>query len=259
MSTPSATGKALLIVNADDLGYSRTSTDATLECLAEGRITSATAMVYMEDSDRASDAFRDAPIGIGLHLNLSEAFSAESVPRRVRDTQARLAELFRSDRRRQVRRWIYDPRIRADVERSIGNQLDRFQALYRRPPTHVDGHQHVQLSPNVFLAGALPAGTKMRRALDRSGSPRSMARLASSLRQRLISRRFACTEHFFDISEVDPSGDAEDADARLRLADFTSVEVMAHPRFDHEYARLMSDAWGTALRARRLGSYADLD
>jgi predicted glycoside hydrolase/deacetylase ChbG (UPF0249 family) len=48
------------IVNADDLGLDRESTDAILECFAATRLTSATSMVWMVESERAAAAARAA-------------------------------------------------------------------------------------------------------------------------------------------------------------------------------------------------------
>ena len=44
----------MLTVNADDWGRSRAETDAALQCHGKKRITSVSAMVFMEDSERAA-------------------------------------------------------------------------------------------------------------------------------------------------------------------------------------------------------------
>jgi len=63
----------MLIINADDWGRSRTETDAALQCYEKGRITSASAMVFMEDSERAADIAKENQVDVGLHLNFSVA------------------------------------------------------------------------------------------------------------------------------------------------------------------------------------------
>ena len=45
----------MLIINADDWGRSVAETDAALKCCKGGRITSLSAMAFMEDSERAAD------------------------------------------------------------------------------------------------------------------------------------------------------------------------------------------------------------
>ena len=45
----------MLIINADDWGRSVAETNAALRCYEEARITSASAMVFMADSERAAE------------------------------------------------------------------------------------------------------------------------------------------------------------------------------------------------------------
>jgi chitin disaccharide deacetylase len=73
----------MLIVNADDLGRHRGATDSALLCCAKKCVSSVSAMVFMEDSERAAELALDSGIGVGLHLNLSERFSADRVPPRL--------------------------------------------------------------------------------------------------------------------------------------------------------------------------------
>src|SRR5437868_3202903 len=74
----------MLIVNADDLGRLKTTTDAALSCYTKKRIASTSVMVFMEDSERAAELALSSGIDVGLHVNLSERFSAGSVPVRLR-------------------------------------------------------------------------------------------------------------------------------------------------------------------------------
>ncbi len=250
--------RGLLIVNADDVGHDLDATNGTLECFGAGRITSASAMVYMQDSDRASGLLRKVGIPVGLHINLSEAFSDPATPHEVMSCQAKLLRRFTPDHARRTLRWVYDPRIRRDVERCVSDQLQRFEDLYGRPPTHVDGHQHVHVCPNVFLARSLPGGIRMRGTLETYPLHRSAHALARALRERVIKLRFPGTDYFFDISEVDPRRRFGLGRARLALAAHSAVEVMAHPRFADERDCLMSSEWEEALREHSLGSFADL-
>ncbi len=43
----------MIVINADDLGRTEAETEAALSCFNQGRITSTSAMVFMEDSERA--------------------------------------------------------------------------------------------------------------------------------------------------------------------------------------------------------------
>jgi predicted glycoside hydrolase/deacetylase ChbG (UPF0249 family) len=234
----------LLIVNADDFGYDERSTDAAAECFARGRITSVSAMVYMRDSERAAAIAREARVPVGLHLNLSEPYTGSDVAEGARRRQARLAERFRGEWLR-VRRWVYDPMIRRDVDGCIGEQLERFQALYGASPSHVDGHKHVQVSPNVFLSRAVRPGTRMRTALHLDAT---LLRPGRAARRRLMEKRFTSTDYCFDFAERERA---------LQLARESTVELVVHPAL-RDYAALLSNDWARALERVRLGSFADL-
>jgi predicted glycoside hydrolase/deacetylase ChbG (UPF0249 family) len=234
----------LLIVNADDFGYDERSTDAAAECFARGGITSVSAMVYMRDSERAAAIAREAGMPVGLHLNLSEPYTGSDVAEGARRRQARLAERF-SGRWLRVRRWVYDPMIRRDVDGCIGEQLERFQAIYGAAPSHVDGHKHVQVSPNVLLSRAVRSGTRMRTALQVDAT---LLRPGRAARRRLMEKRFTSTDFCFDFAERERA---------LQLARESTVELVVHPAL-RDYAALLSNDWARALERVSLGSFADL-
>jgi chitin disaccharide deacetylase len=234
----------LLIVTADDFGYDERSTDAAAECFARRRITGVSAMVYMRDSERAAEIARDAGAPVGLHLNLSEPYTGSDVPEAARLRQARLAERF-GGRWLRVRRWLYDPTIRRDVDDCIREQLERFHALYGAAPSHVDGHKHVQVSPNVLLSRALRGGTRMRTALHLNAT---LLRPGRAARGRLMERRFTSTDYCFDFAE---------SERAVELAREAAVELVVHPAL-RDHAALLSDDWARALERVSLGSFADL-
>ena len=253
----------LLIVNADDWGYDERTTDSILRAFRSGRISSATGMVYMADSDRAAELAARHGLPVGIHLNLTEPFSDPQTPSDVRDRQLGLIERLGKTSgvspdipdTAALRRWLYDPRIAAEVDRAITEQLARFVDLYGISPTHFDGHNHVDLCPNVFLSPAIPAGSKLRNSLYRFPVERSVSSLARAMRQAWRTHRLPSTRYLFHLRELRLA--PGDMDPKLRLADRVPVEVMAHPGFARENDVLMSDQWAEVLRDRRLGSFAD--
>ena len=156
--------KPILIVNADDFGWNREATDKTLDAFAANRITGATALVHMEDSDRAAELALEAGLPVGLHLNLTDPFTDPATNATRRARQLLVCEQF-SKQRLRIRSWSFDPRIRTNVETAVSDQLERFEELYGQPPTHVDGHNHVHACPNVALAAPLASIAKMRNGL----------------------------------------------------------------------------------------------
>jgi chitin disaccharide deacetylase len=249
----------LLIVNADDLGYNRPATDTTAECFRAGRITSATAMVYMQDSDRAAEVALEIGLPVGLHLNLTEPFDDPGAPPELRTRHLALARryggpsfIFRS------RRWTFDPRLREPTETCIADQLERFHQLYGRAPTHIDGHLHVHICPNVALARTIPRGLKMRNVLSGGALGAGARARVARARQRMLLRDRLTTRHFLNITDLHPDFVEGGVGRQLGMASEESVEVMAHPGFGHEYTQLMSDDWGGWTDGLPLGSYADL-
>jgi predicted glycoside hydrolase/deacetylase ChbG (UPF0249 family) len=253
----------LLVVNADDWGGSEATTDAILRTFEAGRITSTSGMVYMPDSDRAAELAGRAGLPVGLHINLTEPFTDPRTPQPVRDRQRRVAGRLGGAGRdghpgtAQLRKWLYDPTIKADVDRAITDQIERFEALYGRAPTHFDGHNYVDLCPNVFLSRSIPAGASMRNSLDCYPLERSAMGVIRALRQRLRSRRLHSTRYLLHIANL-RLGEGETTDPRLRLARCAPVEVMGHPDDEVELAAFMSPAWQRVLGEYRLGSFADL-
>jgi chitin disaccharide deacetylase len=251
--------RPLLIVNADDLGYNEPATDAIAECFRAGRITSATAMVYMRDSDRAAEIAREIGLPVGLHVNFTEPFDDPNVPADLRARHLTLVREFGGPSFvYRARRWKYSRRLKDPVSRCIAEQLERFEALYGGPPTHVDGHMHVQVCPNIGLSPAIPAGMKMRNALGMpplASGP--MSRLVAA-RQRIILRGRLSTEYFLNITDLHPEFLEGGVRKRLGLAERTSVELMAHPGFCHEYTMLMAPEWEEWTAGLKLGSYREL-
>ena len=245
----------LLIVNADDFGWNRGATDLTVECFGAGQITSTTALVNMEDSERAAELGRAGGFPIGLHLNLTDRFTGRDVAAAERERQAAACRIFGGAGLR-LRSWTYDPRIATAVEDAIRDQVERFHALFGRAPTHVDGHNHVQVCPNVVRARAL-AGFKLRNALWAWPSDRGAMAYARAARRALSARRFLTPRYFFDVAQLRDLAPAR-AQEKLGLARESSVEVMCHPGFGHELEALRAPAWAQTIAALPRGSYRDL-
>lgn len=244
----------LLIVNADDFGRNAESTDAILDCYSAGGITSASAMVWMEDSRRARDLAEEVGIPVGLHLNLTQPLTDPAVPTDIRNRQAALVRYFGSPAR-----WVFNPILRRGVERSIDEQVDQYLTLYGRAPTHIDGHHHVHISPNVLVARALPRGIKIRPSFTFfEGEKWLLNRVVRHGLNAYIARRFRSPRYFFSIRTLHPDLGGTGMYRKLRFAERGAVEIMCHPAFDDERRVLKSDDWRAAIAALHTGSYNDL-
>jgi len=251
-----ARSQAVLIVNADDWGIDAATTEAIRECLEAGAVTSVSAMVFMVDSERAAGVAVAGGFPVGLHINLTEGFTADAVDGRVRGRQARLARYFAGPKWRM---WGFSARLFAEIERAIADQLAEFRRLYGHEPSHLDGHHHVHQSLSVLFARTLPAGARMRPSFTFAAGEKSLAnRAVRGLLNRAMRARFATPRYFFAIEDVHPKLGGAGLEEALALAGGSTVELMTHPADAQERTILLSQAWRELIGSRRVGGYADL-
>jgi predicted glycoside hydrolase/deacetylase ChbG (UPF0249 family) len=134
----------LLIVNADDFGYSGGINRGIVDAHESGIVTSASLMVNRPAASEAAEYAREHPgLGVGLHAELRR---------------------WRVRRRPWSLVWTRD-RLRRVVARELAEQLERFGALVGRDPTHLDSHYHrhrqAPLRP-IFESAARELGVPLR-------------------------------------------------------------------------------------------------
>ena len=243
----------MIIVNADDWGRSRPETNAALVCYREKRITSVTAMVFMEDSVRAADISKDTGIDVGLHLNLSQQFTGDSYTLLLRDYHDRVVRFFTLNKYSQL---LYNPFLRQQIFYTYRAQVDEFQQLYGRDPSHINGHKHLHLCANMLLDRIIPAGKKVRRNFSFwPGEKGLLNRMYRRLVDLWLARRYQLTDYFFSLSQSLQSGSLGRA---AELAKSSTVELMCHPSNTNEYLYLMSDDYLALLNKLEKGTYSSL-
>lgn len=226
----------VLIINADDWGRDAETTDRILECVLHGSVSSASAMVFMEDSERAAALARERGVDIGLHLNFTTPFSNAATSREFAAHHARVSRFLLRSRLSQV---IYHPGLRGSFEYVVNAQLEEFRRLYGEAPRRVDGHHHMHLCANVLFAGLLPQGTIARRNFSfRPGEKSGVNRWYRGGIDRMLAKRHSLTDFFFSLPPMEP---AERLDSIFALATRSVVEVETHPINPDEYRFLMGD------------------
>ena len=206
-----------LIVNADDLGRTVGINDGVLAAHRDGIVTSATLMVCYAAAADAARRLAEAPaLGVGLHLQLSGGrplLSAEQVPSLV-DARGDLPR--RPDGLATARR--------EHVERELRAQLERFEELVGRAPTHLDSHHHAHARTAIF---EVVAGLAAERSLPvRGASPE----VAAALEARGVRTTDAFDDRFYD-----EGVDLATLHAALDQLAAGVTELMCHPgRCDDE-------------------------
>jgi len=237
----------MLIVNADDFGASRNTTDAVLGTVDGGAVTSVSAMVWMPDSTSAAALARERGMSVGLHLNLSLPFTAKDVPTDVAQVQARLTTTFTKEGWRGGR--TQGRTARADVTRAVNDQLGEFRRLFGEP-AHINGHHHVHIIDVVL--DTLPPDIPIRQALATPGTVGERDRRHAS-----IAKRFRTTTAALDLRSIHPDLGGSGFDV-LELAREGSLEVVTHPQLRDERDALLGQAWREAVKELELGSFSEL-
>jgi chitin disaccharide deacetylase len=233
----------MLIINADDWGRSAAETEAALRCHKANRISSVSAMVFMDDSERAADLAKETQLDVGLHLNFSEELTDKRCSIKLKEYQERLIKFLRQNKFAQV---VYNPFLRKAFAYSYRAQAEEFVRLFGKAPSRIDGHHHMHLCANVLLSNLIPAGTKMRRNFSFwTGEKILLNRTYRALIDRWLARRYRLADYFFDLTQCIQG---KKLDRVAALAKSKSVELMTHPVVQSEADYLMSAEFGELLR-----------
>ena len=234
MNIDSRGDRGLLVVNADDWGRDPWTTGRILDCARRGAVSSVSAMVFMEDSDRAAAVALERKIEAGLHLNLTTPFSVPGCPMRLAERQR---ELARHLLRHRFAPAVFHPGLTRSFEYVVSAQLDEFRRLYGRYPSRIDGHHHMHLCANVLFTGLLPLGTLVRRNFSFQPGEKSVwNRLYRKSVDRMLARRHRLLDFFFALAPVENPGHLQRI---FSLARKFAVEVETHPVDPKEYRFLM--------------------
>ncbi len=222
------------IINADDWGRDRATTEPILDCVRRGTVSSVSAMVFMEDSERAAEIACERGIDAGLHLNLSAALTAANCPSKIAERQHRIASFLLWH---PMARIVFHPGLASAFEYVVAAQIDEFRRLYGREPQRVDGHHHLHLCANVLFGKLLPADTIARRNFTFARSEKSFINRAYRERMdRVLGRQHQLVDFLFNLAPLEP---ASRLHRIVSLARQHVVELEAHPINPDEFGFLM--------------------
>jgi hypothetical protein len=242
-------GVGALIINADDWGKDRRTTDRALECFQFGAVSAVSAMVFMEDSERAASVAREYGIDSGLHLNLTTSFTGSGCSFRLRECQQKISRYLLRHRLAQT---MFHPGLTNEFEYVVKVQLDEFDRLYGTPLIRLDGHHHMHLCANVILQRLLPLDSIVRRNFSFVNGEKSF--LNRGYRwciDRMLKRRHRLADYFFSLPPLQP-------ETRLRkiamLAQDWVVEIETHPVNQNEHQFLTKGGVARLAEGVRIAS-----
>ncbi len=226
----------MLIITADDYGETSNATDSIFKCFSNKRITSTSAMVFMEDSERAASLAMNTSLEVGLHLNFTQAFSACNIPLKLREHHNRVVSYLSGNKFAQV---IHNPFLTDSFKFLFRAQEEEFVRLYGKLPDFINGHHHMHLCANVLASNIIPKRTRVRGTFTFGPGEKSFFNLL--YRHALdfwISRRFISTDRFFSIV---PFQNHERIMNIISFAEKESIEIEVHPENAEEIEFLLSD------------------
>lgn len=224
-----------LIINADDWGYDRETTDRIYDCFLRGSVSSTSAMVFMADSERAAETALENSFDAGLHLNLTSGFSSPATPAQLVTHHDRLRRYLRSNR---IAKTIFHPGLANSFHYVVSAQLEEFERLYKFPTRRIDGHHHMHLCANVLLGRLLPEGAIARRSFSFWSKDRRGLRVPyRSAIDHQLKKRHPVTDYFFSLAPLHP---AERLRQIAELSRRFVVELETHPVVSAEYRFLLA-------------------
>ena len=243
----------MLILTADDYGRSVEATDRIFQCGANGRLTSASAMVFMRDSARAAARAADSALEFGLHLNFTEPMDDAAAPAALRGHHDRVRSFLTA---RRLAPALYAPRLAESFDALVDAQRAEYERLYGTAPAFYNGHHHMHLCTNVLVGGLLPRSSPVRTAFTFEPGEKSLLnRLYRRALQRWVRGRHASTDAFYSI---EPIHDVCRLSRLVRAAAADHVEIEVHPERIEESRFLLGDSFAECLKDAVLGSFGSL-
>jgi len=244
-----------VIVNADDLGWSRGVTDGILVAHREGIVTSATLAANMPDAARAVALTASLPsLGVGVHLNACQGRPLHAGSGELAGDDGFMSSTAVRVIARCIRRPGRITLVLAEFEAQI-----RWALEHGLRPTHLDSHRHVHAFPPLF-AGVMQLSKRygipfIRRPCEKLPGgpdwprpPRGQARTAWLLRtlcaMNMLTGRSHCpTVGTWGIAHTGLITEAWLLRAAAAIPEGTT-EIMTHPGYacdlDRKETRLLT-------------------
>ena len=243
----------MVIITADDYGKNVHATDSILKCFANKRITSASAMVFMEDSERAAILASQTTLEVGLHLNYTMPFNARGTSPVSISHQKKVVSYLTGNKLAQV---IYNPLLADSFNYLFLLQQEEFIRLYGRQPAFYNGHHHMHLCANMLMGKILPEGECVRRTFTFDKSEKNIFNsFYRHLLDSVVNSRFISTDSFFSILPLVNQRRLKDILNRSTISD---VEIEVHPENLEEIEFLLSNQFYQLTASVHKGNFQQI-
>jgi hypothetical protein len=231
---------------ADDFALSPGVSRGILEALGAGRLSAASVMTTRPSWPKGARELRlfKAKADIGLHLNLTLGRPLGSMPAFAASGRLpEIRQLVKAARKKEL--------PEGEIAREISRQLDSFYEHFGTAPAFVDGHQHVQILPQIRsflfaclerrgLSGKVWVRTSfdcpsaiLRRGIE-IAKALGIAWLAQGFAREAAARGFLTNDGFAGFSAFDPGQDYAADFARYLRAPGRRHLIMCHPGYCDE-------------------------
>jgi predicted glycoside hydrolase/deacetylase ChbG (UPF0249 family) len=141
-----------IIINADDLGICSERDEGIFELFQQKKITSSTILVNSINFQSSIKKSKELGLPLGLHLNLTEGIPVNN--KNLKENSLvffdESSKSYSMHGKNGFRQRLLSKSIKEDdIKNEIIEQILTFIEFYGNIPTHIDGHQHVHIIPNI--------------------------------------------------------------------------------------------------------------
>ncbi|MDG5814874.1 ChbG/HpnK family deacetylase [Chitinispirillales bacterium ANBcel5] len=246
----------MLYINADDWGASETTTNLIQECIDRNVVDSISAMVFMNDSERAADKVLSSGLAAALHINFTTPFNGYSGAGRLIESQQKIVNYLRSSK---IAPYIYNPLLKNEFEYVFNAQCEEYFKLYQCVPGRIDGHNHMHLCANMLISDLLPHNIWVRRNNSFfKGEKNKLNKGYRFMIDKLLQKRYLCSDYFFHIQQISNKtghNRLEKLQNIISLSKEYTVELLAHPHQKNDWDYLNCSEFKEAIQEAPRGNF----
>lgn len=223
-----------IILHADDFGFTRETSEATIECFEKGALTSASIMVNCDGAQLAIDYAKKHPeFSFGVHLTFVDGLKPISDSKEVRSLVDSKGFFLQSD---EVRKKAISFQLNSDeITKEILSQIGVLEGQGIKI-SHLDSHGHLHKFPS-FLMALLNVKKKYPDIKVRtvqniflSRKKKNISYFLNSLFRSFIVKRFKTTDFFYmPANSFDVNWSDRLLDVISRYDDNMVIEIGVHP------------------------------